>query len=737
MGIIIYYFICTVISCLLLYSILAYISQHDVLHILFFIFICIANFGYTFLAVSDDLNEALLANKISYIGAFLPFIMILSNSHFCKVKLLPAMIGVLGVLNAIQLFFINTISVNDLYYKEVSLGNYRGVSYLIKTYGPGHGFYMFLLVLETLISLGIIIYALKWKKNSTYKTIIFLGIGLASTVLLFVIERAVKLEIDLVPLAYIINAMIYLYVSYRKQVYEISSGIISVYEEKKDYICISLDDNFKLMDYNENSALLFPEIMDVRLDTADYPKEKDFYRIVILWIKDMASKGMEEDEKIIPINDHIYRANVKRRYSPRGKSTGYVIEFIDDTEFQNNLKIMERTMDDLNRARESAINASHAKSDFMANMSHEIRTPINAIIGMDEMILKESKEKNILEYAGYIGEAGNQLMSLVNDILDFEKIEAGKMDLSEAEYSLGRIVRSVYQMMHPKAEHKGISFNVNVDPTLPDRLFGDENRIRQILINLISNGVKYTQKGSVALVVSGFVEGRDKVELHFEIRDTGIGIKEEDMERIFDSFERVDSTRNRSVEGTGLGLPITRELVKKMNGELDAVSVYGKGSTFTVVIPQKMMDRKEIGSWQRSEIVKEDGKERITINCPDMKILAVDDMPLNLVVIEKFLSMSEVQLDTATNARDALDFIDEKDYDVVLMDHFMPEMDGVEALQQIRAKGGKYEKLPVIAVTANAIAGSEEEYLSMGFQDYISKPVDYNKLIDILLRYCP
>ncbi len=737
MGLLFYYLLCTVISCVLLYMMLTMIRQHNVLHMLFFVFVCISNFGYTFLALSKTLEEALLANKILYICSFLPFIMILSNAQFCRIRVPGWAVAVLAAANAVQLFFINTIGYNRLYYTDVSIGDYNGVTYLIKSYGPGHTYYIILLFFQTFLAFTVIIYSLRRKKNTTYNTILFLGFGMIFTVILYIVERRIKLEIDLLPLAYVINAMVYLIVSYRTQLYGISSGIISIYEKRKNYVCISLDSSFRLMDYNDNSVELFPEIAGVHLDTDNYPKDSSLYRNIIIWVKDIASKENREQERIIPLGEYIYRATVRLRYSGRGKFTGYVVEMVDDTEFQKNLNIMERTMKDLDKARESAIRASHAKSDFMANMSHEIRTPINAIVGMDEMILKESKEKNILEYAGYISEAGNQLLSLVNDILDFEKIEAGKLSLSEGEYSLGRIIRTVYQMMHTKADNKGIEFVVKADQHLPDGYFGDENRIRQILINLISNGIKYTPKGSVTLSVSGYMTGDDMAELHFEIRDTGIGIKDEDMERIYDSFERVDSRRNRNVEGTGLGLAITRELVKKMEGRIEASSKYGKGSAFTVLIPQKVTDKKPLGEWQRSEIVKDEGVERITINSPDMRVLAVDDMPLNLVVIEKFLSMSKLQLDTASSARDALKLISENDYDVVLMDHFMPEMDGVEALQEIRAMGGKYESLPVIAITANAIAGSKEEYLSMGFADYLSKPVEYNALIDILLRYCP
>ncbi len=737
MGILVYYIICTVVSCVLLYTILSIIKQHNVLHILFFVFICIANFGYTFLALSTTVEEALLANKITYIGAFLPFLIIMSNAQFCRVKLPKPFIAFLVVMNAVQFFFINTIGLNGLYYKEYSLGNYNGISYLIKEYGPGHSYYIFMLIFETVFSFIVVLYSLKKKKNTTYYTIIFLGMGVLFTVVIFFVERLIKLEIELMPLSYITMSTIYLYISYRTQVYDISTGIISMYEQKKDYVCVSIDSSFKLMDYNDNSPELFPELYEIHLDTNNYPEDGDFNRTIISWIKDLAAKGIKEDERIIHIGDGIYRSSVKARFGPHGLSRGYVVEMIDDTEFQTNLKIMEKTLDDLDAAKETAIQANRAKSDFLANMSHEIRTPINAIIGMDEMILRESKEDNITEYAGYINEASNSLLSLVNDILDISKIEAGKLEIVEANYSLGRIIRSVYQMMLTKIGSKELDFMVSVDPHLPDKLCGDENRIRQILINLISNAVKYTEKGSVSFNVGGFMIGDDRVELRFEITDTGIGIRKEDMDKIFANFERVDSKRNRNVEGTGLGLAITKELVYKMEGSISVDSVYGEGSTFTVRLGQKVTAAGEIGDWHKSELVRNDNKELTVIHAPDMRILVVDDMPINLIVIEKLLSNSELTVDTAKSAKEAISLITENNYNVVLMDHFMPEMDGTEALTKIRSMGGRFADLPIIALTANAVAGSGQEYLSLGFADYLSKPIDYNKLIETLSKYIP
>ncbi len=313
---------------MLLYLMLSMIRQHNVLHILFFVFVCISNFGYTFLALSKTLEEALLANKILYICSFLPFIMILSNAQFCRVRVPGWAITVLAALNVVQLFFINTIGYSSLYYEDVSIGDYNGVTYLIKSYGPGHTFYIILLFVETFLAFIVIIYSLRRKKNTTYNTILFLGIGMLFTVVLYIVERRIRLEIDLLPLAYVINAMVYLIVSYRTQLYGISSGIISIYEKRKNYVCISLDSNFKLMDYNDNSVELFPEIAEVHLDSDNYPKDSVFYRTIIVWVKDIASKEREEQERIIPIGEYIYRATVRLRNAKSGRFTGYVVEML-------------------------------------------------------------------------------------------------------------------------------------------------------------------------------------------------------------------------------------------------------------------------------------------------------------------------------------------------------------------------------------------------------------------------
>ncbi len=737
MAILTYYIICTILSCILLYAILAVIKQKNALHIIFFIFICIANFGYTFLALSKSVDEALLANKISYIGSFLPMLIILSNAEFCRIKLPKSFKGFLLILNIIQFYLVNTIGYTTIYYKTASLEKYKGISYLVKEYGPGHNYYVFMLIFETVLAALIVLYALLKNRNTPYFTIIYLTLGVFATILVFFIERLIELKIELIPFSYIIVAIMYLSISYRSQLFEISTGIISIYEEKKDYVCISFNKDLHLMDYNSNSPEIFPELYDIHLDTNKYPKDSTFYKTIVMWLEKMSGLDVNEEEQIIPHADKIYRATARKRLTGRGHVLGYVVEMIDDTELQRNLRLMVETNENLKKAELSAVTANQAKSEFLANMSHEIRTPINAIVGMNEMILRESKDENITEYAGYISEASSSLLTLINDILDFSKIEAGKLEIISSKYSLGRMLRSTYQMMEVKAEEKKLDLIVNIDPLLPDDLFGDENRVKQILVNLLSNAIKYTREGSVLFTVLGSMKDDKTISLSFAVKDTGIGIKKEDLSRLFDSFERVDSLKNRNVEGTGLGLAITKSLIDKMNGSLKVDSEYGKGSTFTVTLDQTVIDDKKVGEWKDADLDTNKGQNIRVIDAPSMRILAVDDNPLNLVVIKKLLSNSNIKVDAAKSGKMALKFLEKKDYNVILMDHFMPEMDGIEALAKIRELGGKYLDIPVVALTANAISGSKEFYIGQGFQDYLSKPVAYDDLLDVLIKYQP
>ena len=396
----------------------------------------------------------------------------------------------------------------------------------------------------------------------------------------------------------------------------------------------------------------------------------------------------------------------------------------------------------IEKDKQMALVASESKAMFLANMSHEIRTPLNTVIGMNEMILRESGEKEIKGYASNIESASRMLLGLINDILDFSKIEAGKLEIVNNAYDLKEMLNDVILGISSRAKDKNLHFRIEIDEKLPSKLNGDEIRLKQIMNNLLSNAVKYTEKGCITLRIKGKCEENSSEEdkifnLEIAVEDTGIGIKKEDIPHLFDSFQRLELKKNRYVQGTGLGLCITKQLVEQMQGELQVTSEYGKGSCFTVQIPQKIMDEKPMGDWkEQSKEVHKQQETKPALYAPDASVLVVDDNKMNLSVIRALLKKSGIQLDFAGGGNECLEYCTKKKYDLILMDHMMPEPDGVETLHLLRKDETNPNKdTTVIVLTANAIAGAEEKYLEEGFADYISKPVEYRILDEKLSKY--
>lgn len=384
----------------------------------------------------------------------------------------------------------------------------------------------------------------------------------------------------------------------------------------------------------------------------------------------------------------------------------------------------------LTQAREEAMEANRAKSTFLANMSHEIRTPINVMLGMNEMILRESESREVVQYAKSVEKAGNYLLSLINNILDITRIESKKLDIIEEKFSLRQLVQEVCLIGAKQAEAKNLEFVVDVEETLPKYLEGDALHIKQVILNLINNAVKYTKKGKVFLEVC-----QEEKQISFSVKDTGIGIKKEDMEALFDMFMRADIKRHRNIEGSGLGLTIAKELCEQMGGHIQAESIYGKGSNFTVYFPLKDAGTEKIGQWKvvEGEPVQEKRKKFFA---SEAQILLVDDSEQNIQVITSLLRRTGVQLDTAASGFECIEKVRNKKYHLIFLDYMMPEMDGIETFHRLK-KEVNGQSVPVIALTADVSTGIHQHFLSEGFSDYLSKPVMWEKLEELLLQWLP
>nr|MBQ8253230.1 response regulator [Lachnospiraceae bacterium] len=478
---------------------------------------------------------------------------------------------------------------------------------------------------------------------------------------------------------------------------------------------LAVTDNNEILFYNKDFVQLFPEVINSTSISA-YPEMMRLFK---------------DEEYVSEVLSKIYE--VRQEVISEENVQGKFVWLVDITgHYKTNKKLTE--------LKEMADAANKAKSNFLANMSHEIRTPINTVLGMDEIILREATDVQIKGYAENIRDAGTTLLSLVNDLLDFSKIECGKMEILPVEYEIANVLTEVINMIEIKAANKKLEFKAIVAEDMPYLLFGDEIRLKQVITNLLTNAVKYTEEGSVILKVDWKEAGDSSVSLIVSVIDTGIGIKEEDLSRLFVSFERIEERRNRNIEGTGLGISITKELLELMNSNLNVRSEYGVGSTFSFTLKQGIRDRKPVGKFREKYAYSNEKskKYRTTFVAPNAKILVVDDNSMNLSVVEGLLKNTTIQVDCANSGAAALELCGDLKYDIIFMDHMMPYMDGIETMKNIKAmEDGPNIDTPVIVLTANAVSGAKEMYLEEGFVDYMSKPIQGKRLEEKIVEFLP
>ncbi len=700
---------------------------------LFYVLTTVSNLGYFLLATSTELKEALLANKITYLGGcFVIPVFMLVIMHLCKINVSGRVSLLMALTGGVIFAGVLTIGHSDLYYGDCTVEIINGVCVLRKVYGPLHTAYFLFLLAYTLFGIGLLIYVRFKRRDVSTQTVYVLLIAEFSAILAYFGGRFVGAEYELTPVSYIVTQLLLLIQSDRIALYDIDNTVMAAVVEKGIFPYIGIDQHGRYLGCNDAAAKLFPELAEIKVD-APIPKGSELFELMQKQFQTYQG-GKQPEMVMFSRGDRSYMMDMHSMYI-RKRLRGFHFVFADSTMEQNYIR-------QLQEEREKANRASEAKSVFLYNMSHEIRTPINAILGMDEILIRESDDEATLNRARDIRVAGSTLLEIVNDILDLSKIEAGKLEIIPGEYDLRELLRGLILMIGTRAESKGLEFRVDIDPEIPAILYGDEVRIRQCITNLLTNAVKYTDTGSVTLSLSFEQDGADNIRLGVAVSDTGIGIREEDLSKLFMEFQRLDERRNRNVEGTGLGMSITRELLELMGSDLEVESKYGSGSTFSFRIRQRVLRKDSVGS--ADSLVMEQRpaasgqKYAPGFTAPEASVLVVDDTYMNLVVIEGLLKPTRIKIETVTSGEEALERVQHTHYDLILLDHRMPVMDGIETLKRMKElKHHQCPEAPVIALTANAISGAKEQYLRAGFTDYMSKPVEPEKLEDMIRHYLP
>ncbi len=677
----------------------------------------INNIGYLFELRSRSIDTYMTATMLSYAGrVWVSYAMFMFVIELVRIKIPRWFKAVMTSFNVITYLVILTTRYTGLYYVITGFSVRGKFPIFSHTDGIWHHIWAATSVLYSLYGVLILYFKYVKEKNPTARKrilMVFYATFIMSVLLFISLIKPFRISMmyDFTMPSFTVAAIFMMIAIFKYKLLDTATLAREYVIDKLSEGIIAVDDSGEICYTNEPAIEIFKDLED---DPAK----------VIRNVK----TAIEADAPIKQ-NGRIYspEANV---LGSDGKA-GIIYTITDDTQ---HFEYMEK----LEEQKSIADAANKAKSSFLANMSHEIRTPINAVLGMDEMIIRESTEDSIRAYARDIKSAGGTLLSLINDILDFSKIEEGKMEIIPTQYELSSLINDLVNMIRPRAEKKGLMLEVNVDENTPHLLYGDEIRIKQVALNILTNAVKYTNEGKVTLSIGYEKTDDEHIDLKFDIDDTGIGMKEEEMDKLFSPFSRMEEKRNRTVEGTGLGMSIVRQLLDLMHSSLDVTSTYGKGSRFSFVISQEVIAWEPMGNisdrYQSGAKGQEEYKESFV--APDAKILVVDDTEVNLSVFCNLLKQTKVGIDTSVSGRTAISMAREKHYDIIFIDHMMPDMDGIETLRELK-KADPASDTVCIALTANAVSGARKMYLDAGFADYMSKPIDGRKLEEMIRKYLP
>lgn len=732
MDVVLSYAVCLIVSIILLAILVVFGNKKEsAWYFLLFGTTVIVTFFYLLVSTASNPYVANLCNRITCLdGTFMMFFSFMCMCDICDIHIPKWFVVAVVVINIVMFALIIAPHPSFPYVISYEINTENGYTYLIREFGPFFYVYMGWVIVCMILPMVVVVYSFFKKKRVSYIYPILLGACQILAITLYIIEALLGLHVERLPYSFIITEMVILWILHRTALYNVevmARHAIST-DEQNGYVI--LDKNRKLKSYDAVAAKYFPELEKLYVDREiDEPFLRQEFGA---WIAESEEHPVKP--KMYERDGTDIKVTVRPFIDSRERMIGFFMEVSNDSDNQRSireLKLLNKVQRELTVRADSA---ARSKGAFLSMMSHEIRTPINAILGMNAMIARDTDDPIIQEYSRDVKSSAEWLLALVNDILDYSKLDSGKMKVVENDYLLGKVLHDIDLLASPLINGKRLELKIRVADDVPSSFHGDETKIRQIIINLVSNAIKYTDAGIVRLVVD-YIDG----DLQIVVADTGRGIPKASIPILFDAFSRVNEAENVGIEGTGLGLAITHNFIELMGGTISVESEVGIGTTFTVRIPQKPIenilgesDEDGIGNDTTStlpsevEVLKLDGR----------RILVVDDTSMNLKLFSLFLNKTGVDLDLAGSGSEAIAKCNKNEYDLIFVDHMMSGMDGIETMNHIRNdKTSLNKEVSIIVATANSVMDGGEEYRSIGFTDYLCKPFSPVQLNQVIQKY--